>query len=137
VFKLSQGESYTVLHSFSGSDGWQPWAGLIADGKGNLYGTTYGGGKAGCGAYACGVVFKLSPSGHYTVLHAFTGGGDGANPIGGLYADSKGNLYGTTYYGGVSNVGTVFRLSPDGNYTVLHSFSGGDGANPNASLIAE
>jgi uncharacterized repeat protein (TIGR03803 family) len=119
---VSAAPTETVLHSFTGSDGANPFAGLIADGAGNLYGTTAAGGASGQG-----VVFKLSPSGTETVLHAFTGS-DGANPEAGLIADSAGNLYGTTFSGGVGFHGVVFKLSPSGTETVLHLF--GDGSVP-------
>ena len=133
VFKLSPDGTETVLHSFTGSDGSVPVAGLIADSSGNLYGTTSRGGASGNG-----VVFKLSPEGTETVLHSFTGGSDGANPQAGLIADSSGNLYGTTSGGGASGNGVVFKLSPAGTETVLHSFTRGyDGANPQAGLIAD
>jgi uncharacterized repeat protein (TIGR03803 family) len=137
VFKLSPGGTYTVLHSFTGSDGGTPEASLIADSSGNLYGTTEAGGPPAqsCGGLGCGVVFKLSPGGTYTVLHSFAGGSiDGANPAAGLIADSKGNLYGTTAKGGPSGNGVVFKLGPDGTETVLHAFTGSDGANPEALL---
>jgi uncharacterized repeat protein (TIGR03803 family) len=124
----------TVLYAFTGgSDGGGPYAGLIADRAGNLYGTTIGG-----GASHNGVVFKLSPSGAETVLYSFTGGsGDGAGPSAGLIADRAGNLYGTTLFGGASNFGTVFKLSPSGTETVQHSFTGSDGVFPRAGLIAD
>ncbi|MGH6848236.1 MAG: choice-of-anchor tandem repeat GloVer-containing protein [Methylocella sp.] len=140
VFKLSPSGTETVLHSFTGgSDGLFPIGGLIADGNGNLFGTTIEGGASGAG-----VVFKLSPGGTETVLHAFAGGSDGANPVAGLIADSSGNLYGTALNGGASGCnggsrcGVVFKLSPSGTETVLYSFTGGsDGANPRAGLIAD
>ena len=141
VFKLApnQDGSWTesVLHSFNGSDGSGPFAGLIFDAAGNLYGTTYYG-----GAFRYGNVFKLAPNqdGSWTesVLHSFNGS-DGSGPEAGLIFDAAGNLYGTTVGGGASGYGTVFKLAPnqDGNWTesVLHSFNGSDGANPLASLI--
>ncbi|MGH9208408.1 MAG: choice-of-anchor tandem repeat GloVer-containing protein, partial [Acidimicrobiales bacterium] len=143
VFKLSPGGTETVLHSFTGSpiDGANPYAGLIADSSGNLYGTTYGG-----GASQNGVVFKLTPGGTETVLYSFcslTGCSDGAAPQAGLIADSSGNLYGTTAAGGASaactvGCGVVFKLTPGGTETVLYSFTGGgDGALPEAGLIAD
>ncbi|MGA7384143.1 MAG: choice-of-anchor tandem repeat GloVer-containing protein [Methylocella sp.] len=149
VFKLSPGGTETVLYSFCGkpgcSDGAGPGAGLIADRHGNLYGTTGGGGGSGCGGVGCGVVFKLSPpilpatKWTETVLHTFAGS-DGAGP-GGLIADSKGNLYGTTSYGGASDGGVVFKLAPNGTETVLYSFcslpSCSDGALPLGGLIAD
>src|SRR5258707_14601505 len=89
----------TTLYTFTGgSDGSHPFAGLIADATGNLYGTTYDG--RGPGRY--GTVFELTPSGTFTVLYSFTGGSDGANPRAGLIADAAGNLYGTTYGGGAT-----------------------------------
>jgi uncharacterized repeat protein (TIGR03803 family) len=140
VFKLGPGGTETVLHSFTGgSDRASSVAGLIADGSGNLYGTTEAGGRSGSGCIVvgCGVVFKLGPDGTETVLHAFTGS-DGANPQAGLIADGSGNLYGTTYAGGGSNAGVVFKLSPSGTETVLYTFTGGsDGGFPLAGLIAD
>jgi uncharacterized protein YceK len=112
----------TVLHTFTGgSDGGNPFAGLIFDSKGALYGTTANNGASdgsGCNnvPYGCGTVFKLTPpaAGHTqwtkTVLHSFTGGSDGSFPSAGLIFDSKGGLYGTTRNGGPSGDGTVFKL---------------------------
>jgi uncharacterized repeat protein (TIGR03803 family) len=145
VFKLAPDGTKTVLHYFvrGSSDGFGPSGGLIADSAGNLYGTTYDGGGAatGCGGSGCGVVFKLSPDGTYTVLHTFTGS-DGANPATGLIADSSGNLYGTTVFGGgtacAQGCGVVFKVAPDGTETVLYSFKGGtDGLYPAGRLIAD
>jgi uncharacterized repeat protein (TIGR03803 family) len=138
VFKLDAAGKETVLHSFAGSDGANPSAGLIIDAKGNLYGTTaYGG--LGCQSPGCGVVFKLDTSGKETVLHNFTGRPDGEYPIRGLVRDTAGNLYGTTPYGGSSGYGTVFRVSKTGEETVLHSFTGApsDGAVPEAGLVRD
>jgi uncharacterized repeat protein (TIGR03803 family) len=131
---------YKVLHAFYGSDGYQPYAGLIFDAAGNLYGTTLEGGT-GC-QIGCGTVFKLSPNadGRWTesVLHRFNGN-DGSIPVAGLIFDATGNLYGTTYAGGANSQGTVFKLTAnaDGSWTesVLHSFNGSDGAYPYAGLI--
>jgi uncharacterized repeat protein (TIGR03803 family) len=117
VFKLSANGTFSMLHSFNGAnDGPLPQSGLIADGAGNLYGTTAGGGS-GCGTSGCGVVFKLSPSGTETVLYSFTDGDDGVRPFGGLIADSAGNLYGTTVEGGAYGQGVVFKLSGTGFVT--------------------
>src|SRR5262249_35248439 len=117
-------------------DGAYPSASLISDSSGHLYGTLFIGGAAGGG-----VVFQLSPDGTETVLYSFCslpGCSDGFNPLAGLIADSSGNLYGTTRVGGASNNGVVFKLSPDGTYTVLYSFAGGsDGAQPLAGLMAD
>ncbi len=146
VFKLTPpvgGGSWTgaVLHSFNGADGANPYGGVIVSQSGALYGTTNSG-----GAYNLGVVFQLNPptvtGGPWTetVLHSFAGGSDGANPQAPVVFDSHGALYGTTYAGALSNMGTVFQLTPPGGTgawteTVLRSFSGSDGANPRAAVI--
>ena len=118
-------KSFKVLYSFTPGDGVNP-SGLVADGAGNLYGTTVNGGADGFG-----VVFKLDANGTETVLYSFTGAGDGANPFASLIMDKKGKLYGTTGYGGADGDGVVFKLAPNGTETVLHSFTGGnDGAIP-------
>jgi uncharacterized repeat protein (TIGR03803 family) len=147
VFKVAPSGTETVLYSFTGgADGGQPTAGLISEAAGNLYGTTYGGGRSGAcfaGGGSCGVVFKLSPTGTYTVLHSFTGGADGGNPDAGLIQDAAGNLYGTTYGGGASSLGVVFELircdsgSSGYDFKVLHSFTGPDGAHPLSSLARD
>jgi uncharacterized repeat protein (TIGR03803 family) len=133
VFKLDTTGNYTDLYSFTGgADGANPYAGLVRDASGNLYGTTAAGGKG------FGTVFKLYTTGNYTVLHSFTGGADGATPYAGLLRDASGNLYGTTTAGGTSKLGAVFKLDTTGDYTVLHSFTGGaDGATPYAGLVQD
>jgi uncharacterized repeat protein (TIGR03803 family) len=134
VFRLDTSGNLTTLHSFSGPDGQDPYAGLIMDIKGNLYGTTsYG------GAYGAGTIYKLDISGNFTTLHNFNGsdGSDGAYPFAGLIMDSTGNLYGTTYFGGANDLGTVFKLDTNGTLTLLHSFSGPDGYVPHAELIMD
>jgi len=135
-------KDFGVLYSFTGNDGANPQAVLIADGAGNLYGTTYEGGNGNCSSYGhtgCGTVFKLAPNGTETVLYSFTGGSDGSDPTAGLIMDKKGNLYSTTYsYGGADGFGVVFKLAPNGTETVLYSFTGGsDGSGPYAGLIMD
>jgi len=131
VFKVSKTGQETVLYNFcslSGcTDGQYPYAPLVRDAAGNLYGTTQYGGTANLG-----VVFKLSASGQETVLHSFTGGADGVYPYAGLFRDAAGNLYGTTENGGTANLGVVFKISKTGKETVLHSFTGAanDGSYP-------
>jgi len=146
VFELHiKSRKETILYSFKGSggDGLSPYAALIRDSSGNLYGTTEGGGNFGgvCGTNGCGTVFKVDATGHETVLYRFTGGTDGQNPLyGALVRDSAGNLYGTTSRGGASNLGVVFMLNRKGKgkETILHSFAGGpDGALPYAALIRD
>jgi uncharacterized repeat protein (TIGR03803 family) len=138
VFKVTPSGAETVLYSFKGgTDGCSPFtAGVVLGKKGVLYGTT-----SGCGANAVGTVFKLTPTGVETVLHSFAvDGKDGFNPYAGLVLDkTTGNLYGTTYYGGASGFGTVFKLTPTGTETVLHSFAndGTDGYHPWASLVLD
>jgi uncharacterized repeat protein (TIGR03803 family) len=130
LFQLTPSGTLNVLYSFSGgSDGALPFAGLIADAAGNLYGTTNGGGAGGQGT-----VFELDPSGTLTVLYSFTGGND-ASPWAGLIADAAGNLYGTTEGG--DGPGEVFQLTPSGTLNVLHDFTGRDGAVPHGVLIAD
>src|SRR5258708_2472304 len=211
----SSAQTETVLHTFTGgSDGELPFSGVTLDSAGNLYGTTWDGGSAGCGGYGCGTVFELSPttSGNWqeTILFRFTGSQTGGLPVGnlvidgngnifgadllggsdaecssdsggltgcglvfelsptsvglqeslpalfdsspagelpygGVVPDSLGNLYGTTWQGGiltacVNGCGTVFRLSPTGSgaweETILHTFTGGnDGGGSQSSLI--
>jgi large repetitive protein len=140
----AQAQSEQILYSFTGATGQDPWAGLIMDGSGNLYGTTREGGANGYGT-----VFELvNSSGTYSekLLHSFTpSNGDGAYPYGGLIMDASGNLYGTTIGGGPGNGGTVFELVKSSGYSeqLLHSFTnsegvgGADGADPVAGLIMD
>jgi uncharacterized repeat protein (TIGR03803 family) len=128
-----------VLYSFrGGSDGATPYSTLIADGAGNLYGTTSAGGGGTCEFGGCGTVFKLAPDGTESVLHPFTGAGDGAYPMAGLISDTNGNLYGTASEGGADGWGTVFMVTPNGTETTLYSFQdGSDGAYPVGSLMSD
>ncbi len=155
VFELtpngSGGYTESVLYSFNGgtSDGIGPYAAVVMDSQGNLYGTTTGGGNGNSScSNGLGIVFKLTPngSGGYTesVLHSFTGGtADGASPQTALVVDGNGNLYGTTEGGGTDNEGTVFELAPTGSggyvESILHSFgeSAGDGEGPGVGLIMD
>ncbi|MGA7633212.1 MAG: choice-of-anchor tandem repeat GloVer-containing protein [Terriglobales bacterium] len=133
----------TVLYRFKGGDdGSGPFAEVIFDSHGNLYGTTLNGGNPNC---VCGTVFKLTPksSGGWkkTILHVFAfGDNEGQNPYGTLVFDKGGNLYGTTYGGG--NYGTVFQLAPVEmgvwRFKLIHVFEGGpDGGDPYAGLILD
>jgi uncharacterized repeat protein (TIGR03803 family) len=137
-----------LLHSFAGgTDGNSPESSVIQASDGNFYGVTlYGGGKTGCGnASGCGTVYKISPSGVETVLHAFNGVTEGALPFGELTEGSDGNFYGTTFaYEALTDCatvystgcGTVFKITPSGTLTTLYSFTGGaDGSNPAAGVI--
>jgi uncharacterized repeat protein (TIGR03803 family) len=125
VYKLDTFGHETVLYNFTGgNDGAYP-NGVIRDSKGNLYGTTSNGGTSGAGASGYGVVYKLDTSGHETVLYNFTGGNDGGNSNAPLTLDQAGNLYGTTASGGAAGLGVVFKLTPGGQETVLHTFTRG------------
>jgi uncharacterized repeat protein (TIGR03803 family) len=131
VFEVTPQGKEKILYSFLGrdegsGDGETPAASLIQDKTGNLYGTTERGGSAGWGT-----VFRVSPRGHEAVLHAFSPSSDGGLPVGGLVADKAGNLYGVTACCGANDGGTVFKVTPDGVFTVLHAFAGGtDGMAP-------
>jgi len=146
VFKLDRAGNETVLHSFTGGiDGGNPgYGGLTGDPGGNLYGTTsHGGLSCGLGnGTGCGVIFKVDPAGTETVLYSFTGAADGGVPLAGVIRDTKGNLYGTASEGGVfpatcgtKGCGLIFKLSPSGNETVLHSFQGTDGGTPYGATL--
>jgi uncharacterized repeat protein (TIGR03803 family) len=137
-------QTETALYSFRGRhDGKAPLAGVVFDQKGNLYGTTEGGGLSNGDCYdGCGVVFKLTPAGQETVLYAFCAKAnctDGYYPSDAPVFDQKGNLYGTTNLGGGVGGGVVFKLTPEGKETVLHAFctltNCADGMNPSAPLV--
>jgi uncharacterized repeat protein (TIGR03803 family) len=134
VYRLDPSGHETVLYGFIGPvDGSLPSSGVVRDLAGNIYGTTSLGGKANAG-----VVYRLDPAGHETLLHTFTGGADGAEPFAGLTLDRNGNLYGTTYQGGAFGYGVVYEIPAGGSEKVLYSFTGGpDGGNPVAGVIAD
>ena len=151
VFKMSLRDSNWILvplYAFkSGNDGMYPYAGVIRDASGALYGTTSQGGSSNWGT-----VFKLSPSlavpssviapWTESILYNFTNGSDGGFPFSGVVLDQAGNLYGTTFYGGLpdcfTGCGTVYKVAPlNGGWTesVLHAFTGGDGFFPFAGVV--
>lgn len=121
-------QTYSVLYSFKGgTDGASPSGRLVADHKGNLYGTAAQGGISSSNLpNGAGVVFKIDPSGNETVLYSFSGGADGGTPINGVTIDEAGYLYGTTWYGGVASgtngAGVLYKISPSGKETVLYTF---------------
>jgi len=135
-----------AIHSFTGGDdGGRPYAGVVMDAAGDLYGTTLSGGPANDGT-----VFKLAPpaSGKTawteSVLHSFAGGKDGATPYAPVTFDQAGNVYGSTSAGGTHNAGTIFMLTPpaagggDWTETILYNFTGGaDGKWPGGALILD
>jgi uncharacterized repeat protein (TIGR03803 family) len=137
IFKLSTTGTLTTLHSFAGTDGREPLAGLVQAANGSMYGTTYAGGSKGDG-----VVFKITASGTFTTLHSFCSQmacADGQNPFAGLVQGIDGNLYGTTLAGGAHGDGTIFKITPGGTLTTLHSFCSQsgctDGEFPQTGLI--
>jgi uncharacterized repeat protein (TIGR03803 family) len=131
----AQAQIFKVLYTFEEvSHGKNPAGGLVRDAAGNLYGTTIAGGDFGYGT-----IFKLSTSGQETALHSFGSvDNDGIDPMGDLFRDGAGNLYGTTENGGTYNHGAVFKLNANGAYSVLYSFTGGaDGGYPLAGVIRD
>ena len=136
VFKVTPNGTLTTLHGFCSPDvclgGPRP-TGLVQDTNGNLYGAT-----GGQGANGAGTVFKMSSNGKLTVLYNFCSQNlcaDGITPVGGLIEAANGELYGTTYLGGTYGYGTVFKITPGGTLTALHSFDCSDGAYPETSLV--
>ena len=146
VFKVTPGGTLTVLHAFAGADGVAPYSGLVQGADGNFYGTTqYGGAYNNCpegSGLGCGTVFRITPGGTLTTLYEFCSRPnctDGYGPQSGLVQAADGNFYGTTHWGGtqLDGNGTIFRITPNGALTTLHSFAGfpTDGANPIGGLI--
>jgi uncharacterized repeat protein (TIGR03803 family) len=142
VYELTpsgSGWTFRTLYSFQGqADGGVPYAGLVFDQVGNLWGatTSYGSGNGG-------TVFELTPSGsnwNFTTIYDFAGpnGGFNPGPAANLALDSRGNIYGTTHLDGLYNFGSVFKLSPNGSgytYTSLHDFTAGtDGGDPRSNV---
>jgi uncharacterized repeat protein (TIGR03803 family) len=131
LFKISSGGVLTTLYAFSGPDDGAYPNQLMQSSDGYFYGTAYSGGTSNQGT-----VFRLSANGVLTTLYNFTGGNNGGNPEAGLIQGKDGFFYGTTYSGGSSNLGTVFRISTNGVLTGLHSFTGGnDGSSPSDNLV--
>lgn len=147
AYELDTERNFKVLFTFNSVVGWDPLSPLIFDSQGNLYGTAESG-----GSNLYGTVFELSPQSNGTwsgtALYSFCqlpNCADGRMPLGSLVRDAAGNVYGTTFYGGMYNnclsgigCGVIFKLDTSGNETVLHNFTGGsDGAFPEARLIMD
>lgn len=136
VYKLNPSTgTLTTLASFNSSSGFAPsYGNLLADGVGNLYGTTSIG-----GALSAGTVFKLNPTtGAVTTLASFSSATTGSSANASLVADSAGNLYGTTTSGGAGSFGTVFKLNPIvGALTTLGSFDNSTGLPPESPLVID
>jgi uncharacterized repeat protein (TIGR03803 family) len=152
VYELTLSGTLTTLHGFSGPDGSYPASALIQATSGNFYGTTELGGSstvcAGGGAPGCGTVFEITPSGTFTILHSFSGTeGQYPGSGGSLIEATDGNFYGTTDRGGTGTAfpqcpygcGTIYRISPRGEFATLYNFCSQlnctDGAVPVASLV--
>ena len=146
MFELTPGGALTTLHNLGDSTlstKWASDAGLIFGSDGQLYGTSSFGpdGSNDGGSYR-GTVFKVSPSGaQFNLLYAFSNGNpegdnsDGATSVASLALGSDGNFYGTAWYGGKDDSGTVFKITPCRHLTSLHSFNGTDGDSPRSNLI--
>ncbi|MGA9473099.1 MAG: choice-of-anchor tandem repeat GloVer-containing protein [Terriglobales bacterium] len=149
---VAQAQSFSLLYGFpeDGTLGYNPFTmNMIQATDGNLYGTTESGGagNVNCNNYVdCGgTIFRITPAGSYTLLYTFcisTGCPDGRSPYGGIIQASDGNFYGMTPAGGTYNDGTIFRLTPEGAFTVLHSFcdppntcNPNDGSAPGGQLL--
>ena len=142
VYKIEDGVESVIYAFTGGSDGQYPAGGLLLDNEGNLYGSAAG------GPLGFGIVYKIAPDGTKTIVYSFTGApNDGNGPNGDLLFDSEGNLYGTTAAGGNGNCdsgcGTVFKITPEGQGSILYAFQGGgvgtddDGAFPAAGLTPD
>lgn len=138
VFSIDITGKVTTLYNFQGgTDGAGPAGTLVQDRAGNLYGTTYNGGESTKCSAGCGTIFKISTTGKESVLYRFSGGGDGANPLGNLVIDLDGNIFGVANTGGIGSpgLGVIFELNAAGVQSVVHSFAGGsDGQNPFGGL---
>jgi uncharacterized repeat protein (TIGR03803 family) len=133
IFKMTPGGDVTTLRTFNYTDGAFPQDGLVQASSGDFYGTTFDGGNGGCQA-ECGTVFKITPSGQFTLLHNFING-DGADPDAGVIQATDGNFYGTTPWRGGYGVGTVYKMTPSGKFRTLHSFDFTDGADPYGGIV--
>ncbi|MHA3771208.1 DUF7453 family protein [Verrucomicrobiota bacterium sgz303538] len=131
VFKVTPAGELTTLVSFDSSNGSEPYAELVEGSDGNFYGTTFGGGADGYGT-----IFKMTPTGALTTIASLPVSSiAGYNPRAGLVEGSDGNFYGTTTAGGANGYGTIFRLSPIGELSVLVPFDHTNGSNPRAGLV--
>lgn len=137
---VAQAQTFTRLTKFNGVDGaWPTYGSLIQGMDGDFYGTTSFG-----GVNAAGNVFKITPNGKVTTVYSFcpqTGCADGSVPYAGMVQATDGTFYGTTYEGGAFDDGTVFKLTPKGQLTTLHTFCSepncADGVQPNAGLVQD
>jgi len=134
VIPIGRASTLTTLYSFPGGDSQHPCGELVTDDAGNFYGTTEGDGWHSKN----GTIFKITPEGQITTIHTFTGEADGKNPTAGIVRGGDGNFYGTVFgwMGGKPSYGAIFKLTPNGEFTTLHTFSGKDGSGPEALMQA-
>jgi uncharacterized repeat protein (TIGR03803 family) len=145
VFRISTTGDFTVIHHFDGNNGENPEGTLILGNDGSLYGTTLQGGDSGRGA-----IYRISPTGTFALLYSFPRLGafntdglavnaTGANPRAALLLGADGNFYGTAFQGGTAGYGTVFKMTPSGAVTAVHSFTGPifGGAKPLAGVVQD
>nr|WP_317046582.1 choice-of-anchor tandem repeat GloVer-containing protein [Adhaeribacter arboris] len=132
IFRITPKGVFTVRrHLDLSTTGGRPYGSLVKATNGNFYGMTYQGGTNGYGT-----IFRMTPSGTFTVLRNLSYTSDGANPQGDLTQGTDGNFYGLTYTGGTNSYGTIFKMTPGGTYTVLRNLDyTNDGRNPQGSLV--
>jgi uncharacterized repeat protein (TIGR03803 family) len=132
VFTMTTSGTVTVLYSFTGGDdGAYPYGALVQDADGSLLGTTSSGGAGGAGT-----VFRISPSGNFTIVYTFAGASDGGWPYAGLARAADGSFYGTTSSAGDYGAGTIFKIAGDGTFSIVYAFTGGaDGGYPYSALV--
>jgi uncharacterized repeat protein (TIGR03803 family) len=131
VFRITSQGKLTTLYMFDGTDGSNPSTPLVQGTDGDFYGTTTMG-----GAYTEGTVFKVTGTGEITVLYSFSAAsGNGYDPEGGLALGTDGRLYGTAYQGGNNNAGTIYRITSQSKYAVVHKFDGTQGSGPLVTLL--
>jgi uncharacterized repeat protein (TIGR03803 family) len=137
VFKFTPNGELTTLYSFNANTGYSPVGGLVLASDGNFYGTASSGGPAaGQCDPGCGTIFKITSKGQYTTIHNFNGIPDGGAPLATMVQAPDGKLYGTaSTLGNAGSYGTVFTITPEGKYTVVHQFNDTDGAYPFGGLI--
>jgi uncharacterized repeat protein (TIGR03803 family) len=140
AFAITPEGKLRIVYSFCSqpncTDGYAPLSGLVLGPDGNFYGTAGAGGTVGgCSqAGGCGTVYRITPDGTFTILHAFQGGDDGEEPFAAPVLGRDGNYYGTTFIGGTSSCGIIYRVAPSGEYEVLHQFDRTHGCNPSSDL---
>lgn len=134
AYKVTPTGAETVLYGFGGNDPVYPSSGLVQATNGSFYGSAFQGGSPAC-RLGCGAIFKVTSNGAFSWMHDFELT-DGEGPEGLLVQASNGILYGTTTQGGAyTNYGTIFKMTPTGTLTTMHSFDSTDGCNPQAGLI--